>query len=86
MTVPGGDGGGGTDPGDGSGGDGGSGTDPGDDTGGDCPACELLACPGWEDIADMFADEIGDEIPPPPDWEEVAETFGDEIVPGCEKR
>lgn len=64
---------GGTDPGDGGTG---GGTDPGD-----CPACELLSCPGWEELAELFANEIGKEIPPPPDWEEVAGIFGDELVP-----
>ncbi|KAB3587337.1 hypothetical protein GAY21_23455, partial [Phocaeicola vulgatus] len=41
-------------------GNGGS-TDPGDGGGntGDCPACELFSCPGWEELADMFAHEIG---------------------------
>jgi hypothetical protein len=93
--------GGGSDPGDGTGGgdtgggDTGDGTDPGDgtgggdtgggDTGGGCTGCELLACPGWQDIADLFADAIGKEIPPPPDWEEVAETFGDELIPRFEE-
>ncbi|MGG1844060.1 hypothetical protein ABDI18_20035, partial [Brevibacillus agri] len=53
----------------------------GGDTNDTCLACELLSCPGWEDIADMFAKEIGKKIPPPPDWEEVADIFGDELVP-----
>lgn len=91
-NTPGGDGSGG-DPGDGTGGDnGGGGGDPDDGNnpgdgsgGGGCSACELLACPGWSDIADQFADKIGDKIPPPPNWEEVAGVFGDELIPRFEK-
>lgn len=82
-TDPG-DGSGGTDPGDGGGTDPG-GTDPGDGGGGSCTGCELLACPEWDELADKFADKIGDQIPPPPDWEEVADIFGDELVPRFER-
>jgi len=98
-TNPGGGSGGGSNSGDtggGTGGDdaGGGGNNPGNgagggDTGGGgggCGVgCELLACPGWEDIAALFADAIGKEIPPPPDWEEVAETFGNELIPRFEE-
>lgn len=68
----------GSDPDPGSGG-GGGGSDPGTD--GSCTACQILACPGWDDIID----KIGAKIPPPPDWEEVAEIFGDELVPRFER-
>jgi hypothetical protein len=79
---PGGGDGGGTNPPPGNGGgDGGNGGGDGGNGGGSCGACEVLTCPGWDNIADRIGEAVGDNLPPPPVWEEVAEVMADEIVP-----
>lgn len=61
--------------------EGGDGTTP-PPTGGDgCIGCELLNCPGWDQIADKIGSAVAGKLPPPPNWPEVAKIFGDELVP-----
>lgn len=57
------------------------GTDTGGQTGTNCIGCDLLACPGWDQIADKIGSAVAGKLPPPPNWQEVAKVFGDEFVP-----